>query len=358
MWNNSPCHLKSIGGDSYFVRIKSGMELGIRAEMDPTTRTAEIARKNKLDYFLVPETHPKMAGVNAFDALERISGRGGETTIGTGIVSVHSRYKEEILKELNRLCPKNDSRSADDTKIILGLGASTAAIAKMWGFEKKESLSRLKEYTIFLKYNLRPDQDVRILWGVSRDTAKITAASRISPVESSKDLNANGVILHMETPGEARRTVENLKDANRKFRRNYSKFEVAAIRLVYFEDWDSDWKESARRTVATYVANNTGYVPGLKRAGFVSEVDSIRNVYNQTESPSLKLEYASKEVTDEMLEALTTHGRPGEVAEGLHEYGKNSGVKAVIAGIDMGRKDYYRSENIKNLEELAQNLHW
>ncbi|MBI4894324.1 MAG: LLM class flavin-dependent oxidoreductase [Candidatus Aenigmarchaeota archaeon] len=332
-------------------RIKYGLELGIRAEMEPIIRAAEIARKNNLDYFLVPETHPKMAGVNAFDALERISDRGGKTTIGTGIVSVHSRYKEDILRELNRICPP------EGTSLILGMGASTDYIAKMWGFEKKYSLSKLKEYTMHLKYNLGPDQNVRIFWGVSRDKAKITAASRLAPFESVRDLNPDGVILHMETPGEAKRTAEMLRETMRESRRNYSKFEVAAIRLVYFDDWDSDWRDSARLTIANYTANNSGYIPGLKRAGFEVEVDSIRNVYSQTKNPSLKLEYASKEVTGEMLEALTTHGRPGEVAEGLRAYGKNSGVKAVIAGMDMGKKDYYRPENIKNLEELAQNLH-
>ena len=340
------------------MRIKYGLELGIRAEMEPTIRAAEIARKNELDYFLVPETHPKMAGVNAFDALERIYDRGGMTTIGTGIVSVHSRYKEDILRELNMLCPLEDKKSAGDTKMVLGLGAGTKALAKMWGFEKKYSLSKLRDYTMYLKYNLSPVQDVRIFWGVSRDRAKITAASRIVPFESDRDLNPDGVILHMETTGEARRTAEMLRDAMRDSRRNYSKFELAAIRLVYFEDQDSDWRDSARRTLANYAANNSGYIPGLKRAGFGVEVDSIRDVYNQTKNPHLRLEYASKEVTDEMLEALTTHGRPGEIAEGLHAYGKKSGVKAVIAGIDMGKKDYYRPESIKNLEELAQNLHW
>ena len=337
------------------MRIRSGLELGIRAEMDPIVRAAEIARKNELDYFLVPETHPKMAGVNAFEALGKVSCRGGRTTMGTGIVSVHSRYKEEISREIEKLCP------ADETGLVIGLGASTAAIARMWGHEKANSLSKLKNYTMHLKYNMSEmEKKIKVFWGVSRDRGKIAAASRLVMGDSTLDLDPDGIILHMETSRGVERTVGLVKDCLGKNSpsRPYSKFEVAAIRLVYFVDHESDWKDSARRTIANYVANNPGYSPGLARSGFTQEVDRIKTVYDQIQEPSMKLSYASAEVSDEMLEALTTHGTPREVAEGLYNYGRASGAKAVIAGVDMGKKDYYRPENIKNLEELAQNLHW
>ena len=46
-----------------------GIELGIRAKRDAIIRAAQIADKNSVEYFLVPETHPEFFGVNALDVL-------------------------------------------------------------------------------------------------------------------------------------------------------------------------------------------------------------------------------------------------------------------------------------------------
>lgn len=331
------------------AKIKSGLELGIRAEMEPIIRAADAARNGGVDCYLVPETHPGLSGVDAFEALRRIAGRGRRMIIGTGAVSVYSRYKEQMSRRVKEVT------DAHDGHFWLCMGSGTPGLAKRWGREMNGSLTNLAQYTMYVKYN---NPGVKVLWGVSRDKAIAKAAGKIVPVEPTRELNPDGAIFHMKTPGELKRSVHLVKDQLSKSKRPYSKFETAAIRLVYLTQDDDEWRESAGLTLANYTANNDAYTPSLERAGFGDEVHGIKLAYDSTHSRDLKLRNAAKFVSDEMLYALTSHGTPQQCAEQLYEFGKECGLKTVVAGIDAARKDYYTSDFIKNLEELSQNLRW
>ncbi len=74
---------------------KIGIELGIRAPFDAILKASKIADEHSVDYFLVPETHPESLGVDAFETILQIVGNIKNVTVGTGIVNVFSREKEE-----------------------------------------------------------------------------------------------------------------------------------------------------------------------------------------------------------------------------------------------------------------------
>ena len=126
--------------------MKIGIELGIRAPKKAIEKAANIAEKHLIDYFLVPETHPKFYGVDAFQTLSQISESIRHVKIGTGIVNVFSRSKEEIADRANQLHKKTGGN------FVLGIGTSAPVIIEqLWKMEFKKPLSRLENYSSFIK---------------------------------------------------------------------------------------------------------------------------------------------------------------------------------------------------------------
>ena len=102
---------------------KIGIELGIRTPLNTIKKAAKIAEdSNKIDYFLVPKTHPKFIGVDAFQTLENLSKDVHKIRIGTGIVNIFSRSENEILNKSEKIFRQTNGN------FILGLGTSTPYI--------------------------------------------------------------------------------------------------------------------------------------------------------------------------------------------------------------------------------------
>ena len=80
------------------------------------------------------------------DALLKISEKVNHVKLGTGIINVFSRTKEEILELANKIHTKTGG------KFILGIGTSAPVIIeKLWKMEFKKPLSRLRSYSNFIK---------------------------------------------------------------------------------------------------------------------------------------------------------------------------------------------------------------
>ena len=93
----------------------------------------------------MPETHPEFFGVNALDTILKISEKVKNVKLGTGIINVFSRTREEILDSANQIYEKTDG------KFVLGIGTSAPIIIeKLWKMEFKKPLSRLKNYSKFI----------------------------------------------------------------------------------------------------------------------------------------------------------------------------------------------------------------
>jgi hypothetical protein len=129
------------------VKIKYGLELGIRAEMEPVLEAAKLAKKGGLDCYLVPETHPKMSGVDALEAIRKISQYTNGMTIGTGVISVYSRYKKDTSRFLRDIIESHDSNESSSREFWLGIGSSTPDIARKWGREMHDPLKNMSDYT-------------------------------------------------------------------------------------------------------------------------------------------------------------------------------------------------------------------
>jgi len=157
---------------------KIGIELGIRAPIEAIERAAQIADENSVEYFFVPETHPGFFGVNALDVLSNISEKVKHVKLGTGIINVFSRTQEEILDAANHMHTKTGG------KFVLGMGTSAPVIIKnLWNMEFKKPLSRLRDYSNFIKTKYSGP----IYWAaVGEKTTKLAAE------------NADGVIFFLK----------------------------------------------------------------------------------------------------------------------------------------------------------------
>ena len=93
--------------------IKIGIELGIRAPLDAINRAVQIADSNSLEYFLVPETHPKVFGVDALDSLLKMSEKVNHVKLGTGIINVFSTTSSTVsLPKSGSVTSRSNSAAA------------------------------------------------------------------------------------------------------------------------------------------------------------------------------------------------------------------------------------------------------
>jgi hypothetical protein len=211
---------------------KIGIELGIRAPKEAIIRASQIADKNSIDYFLVPETHPKIFGVNALDVLLEISEKIKNVKLGTGIINVFSRTHEEISNSANQILKNTDG------KFVLGIGTSAPIIIeKLWKMEFKKPLSRLKEYTNLIKSKYSGS----IYWAaVGEKTTKEAA------------INADGVIFFLKPREQISNHIDLINSTLKLVKKSEEEFNTISIIPTYF----AENFYQAKMTLAGYIGAN------------------------------------------------------------------------------------------------------
>jgi alkanesulfonate monooxygenase SsuD/methylene tetrahydromethanopterin reductase-like flavin-dependent oxidoreductase (luciferase family) len=305
--------------------IKIGIELGIRAPLDAIKRAVQIADSNSLEYFLVPETHPKVFGVDALDSLLKMSEKVNHVKLGTGIINVFSRTKEEILESVNQIHTKTGG------KFVLGIGTSAPVIIeKMWKMEFKKPISRLKEYTKFLKMNYPGP----VYWAaVGEKTTKLAAE------------NADGVIFFLKPKIQISNHIDminyTLGSANK-----INEFNVISIIPTFFEENSNQ----AKMTLASYIGANEFYSAPLANAGFKEEVEKIKDSYNK-----VGLKDAAQNVGEALLDELTISGSVESCKEKICKIIENTRLKTIILGFDLP-EDKYTDDFFEKLDKLLKSL--
>ena len=234
-----------------------GIELGIRAPIEAIERAAQIADDNNVEYFLVPETHPEFFGVNALDTILKISEKVKNVKVGTGIINVFSRTREEILDYANRIHEKTDGR------FVLGIGTSAPIIIeKLWKMEFKKPLSRLKDYSNFIKTKFKG----QIYWAaVGEKTTKLAAE------------NANGVIFFLKPRVQISNHIDLINSTLASLNKSEDMFNLISIIPTYFEADNNQ----AKMTLAGYIGANEFYSTPLSNAGFQDDVEKIKSTYEK-----------------------------------------------------------------------------
>ena len=303
-----------------------GIELGIRAPIEAIERAAQIADDNHVEYFLVPETHPEFFGVNALDTILKISEKVKNVKVGTGIINVFSRTREEILDYANRLHAKTDGKS------VLGIGTSAPIIIeKLWKMEFKKPLSRLKDYSNFIKTKFKG----QIYWAaVGEKTTKLAAE------------NANGVIFFLKPRVQISNHIDLINSTLASLNKSEDMFNLISIIHTYFEADNNQ----AKMTLAGYIGANEFYSTPLSNAGFQDDVEKIKSTYEKD-----GLRKAAQNVGDALLDELTITGSVDICKEKINEMIKNTKLKTIILGFDMPR-DKYTDDFFTKLDKLMKDL--
>ena len=303
-----------------------GIELGIRAPIEAIERAAQIADNNSVEYFLVPETHPEFFGVDALETILKISKKIKHLKLGTGIINIFSRTQEEILDSANQIYEKTDG------KFVLGIGTSAPIIIeKLWKMEFKKPLSRLKNYSKFIKTKFKG----QIYWAaIGEKTTKLAAE------------NANGVIFFLKPRVQISNHIDLINSVLASLNKSEDAFNLISIIPTYF-DVDSN---QAKMTLAGYIGANEFYSTPLSNAGFQDEVKKIKIMYKKA-----GLKKAAQNVGDTLLNELTIIGSVDTCKEKINEIIKNTKLKTIILGFDMP-KDKYTDDFFAKLDKLLKSL--
>ena len=305
---------------------KIGIELGIRAPVEAIEKAAKIADDNSVEYFLVPETHPGFFGVDALDVLSSISEKVKRVKLGTGIINVFSRTQEEILDAANQLHTKTGG------KFVLGIGTSAPIIIKnLWNMEFKKPLSRLRDYSNFIKTKYSG----LIYWAaVGEKTTKLAAE------------NADGVIFFLKPRDQISNHIDLINSTLKSLNKSEDEFNVISILPTFF----ADNNDQAKMTLASYIGANEFYAISLTNAGFQEEVKKIKNAFNK-----VGLWEAAQNVADVLLEELTISGSVEECKEKISKMAKSTKLKTIILGFDLP-EDKYTDEFFEKLDKLLKSL--
>ena len=303
-----------------------GIELGIRAPIEAIERAAQIADDNHVEYFLVPETHPEFFGVNALDTILKISEKVKNVKVGTGIINVFSRTREEILDSANQIHEKTNG------KFVLGIGTSAPIIIeKLWKMEFKKPLSRLKNYSKFIKTKFKG----QIYWAaIGEKTTKLAAE------------NANGVIFFLKPRVQISNHIDLINSILTSLNKSKDTFNLISIIPTYFEVDNNQ----AKMTLAGYIGANEFYSTPLSNAGFQDDVKKIKSTYEKS-----GLKKAAQNVGDALLNELTITGSVDMCKEKINEMVKNTKLKTIILGFDMP-KDKYTDDFFTKLDKLLNDL--
>ena len=303
-----------------------GIELGIRAPIEAIERAAQIADDNNVEYFLVPETHPEFFGVDALDTILKISEKVKNVKVGTGIINVFSRTREEILDYANRIHEKTDG------KFVLGIGTSAPIIIeKLWKMEFKKPLSRLKDYSNFIKTKFKG----QIYWAaIGEKTTKLAAE------------NSNGVIFFLKPRVQISNHIDLINSTLASLNKSEDMFNLISIIPTYFEADNTQ----AKMTLAGYIGANEFYSTPLSNAGFQNDVEKIKSTYEKD-----GLRKAAQNVGDALLDELTITGSVDICKEKISEMIKNTKLKTIILGFDMP-KDKYTDDFFTKLDKLMKDL--
>jgi len=305
---------------------KIGIELGIRAPIEAIKRAAQIADDNYVQYFLVPETHPEFFGVDALQALLKISEKVKHVKLGTGIINVFSRTREEILDRANQIHKKTGG------KFILGIGTSAPVIIeKLWKMEFKKPLSRLRDYSNFIKTKYSGP----IYWAaVGEKTTKLAAE------------NADGVIFFLKPRDQILTHIDLINLTLRSLNKSKDEFNVISIIPTFFAGENNQ----AKLTLASYIGANEFYSIPLANAGFQDEVEKIKNAYEK-----VGLKEAAQNVGDALLDELTISGSINLCKEKISKMTKNTKLKTIILGFDL-LEDQYTDDFFQKLDKLLKGL--
>ena len=302
-----------------------GIELGIRAPAEAVRRAAGLAG-SRAGYLLVPETHPRVMGVDALDTILEVSANlPGRARVGTGVINVFSRTSKDMLDQALRI------HRAVGERFILGIGTSAPVVVEgMWKMSFRRPVSRLVSYTKSLREHGYAGP---IYWAAVGERTLQLAIQ-----------NADGVMFFLKPrshmPGHVRTIREGAPP----------EFGIVSIIPVSMSRGPAhDAHVDVKTTVAGYVGANGFYGGPLAAAGF--DVAGIRDAYGREGARG-----GARMVSDRMLdEVQAVWGTPESCARAIRGMAQKSDADVLVLGFDLP-PDGYDDTFFEGLGALLQGL--
>jgi 5,10-methylenetetrahydromethanopterin reductase len=293
---------------------KLGYSLGPLLSMGEILLCAKMAdQQESIDSLWVPESW----GRESFSTLGAMSQITRKVHLGTSIVNIYSRTPATVAMAATSLDMLSDNR------IIIGLGASTAAIVENWhGVQFDRPASRMKEYIECLRLMIKGEKvkydgkffkinNFQILHQPQRTHIPIFMAAINTKMISMASELADGILLYLRPLEELKRTAGELKQATKRKR-----FEIACSFICAVSDKDPEKaRHRAATTLAFYTAVGKYYRKFLAQNGFETEVEDITLEYSKAGAES-----AAKFVSDRMLSSLVICGNSEECRVSLSKF--------------------------------------
>ena len=289
-------------------------------------------------------------GEDAFTSLAQLAAVTSRIRIGTSIVPIFARSPANIAMTALNMDVMSEGR------FFLGLGASgSLVIQDLHGEEFRKPLTRMREYIDIVRKAMRGerlDHDgeffktkrFRLRFQPYRSNLPIYIASLSPPSLRMTGELADGWLPIFLAPSRIDAAIAPVKEGAEAAGRSMDDIAISPQVSVYVTDDVGAARDRERPHIAFYIGGmGVFYHQYMHRIGFGEEADQIREAYLGRDR-----ERAARLVTDEMVDAMTILGDPGQCRDQMNAF-FDAGVSEIRLVLNEPDKDAY----IRAIEALA-----
>jgi len=280
------------------MKVKIGFSIGSLLQTKNVVEfSSTVDKLEHIDSIWVPESW----GKEAFSTLGAISQVTSNVKLGTSIINIYSRTPATIAMGAISIDKLSDNR------MIIGLGASTAAIVEnLHGLKYSDPLERMKEYIQSIRSlihsqektsysgNIVKINNFKILENTGTQIPIYIAAVNKKMINIGLKF-ADGLLFYLRPMNEIKNLIYDLKE---------KKTHLSLVLITSVSNKEPQKaKKRAAKTLAFYISVGKGYYDFLSRTEFKVEVDKIYKDYHNH-----GIERSIENIPTKMLDNLVVYG--------------------------------------------------
>ncbi len=280
------------------MKVKIGFSIGSLLQTKNVVEfSSTVDKLEHIDSIWVPESW----GKEAFSTLGAISQVTSNVKLGTSIINIYSRTPATIAMGAISIDKLSDNR------MIIGLGASTAAIVEnLHGLKFSDPLERMKEYIQSIRSlihsqektsysgNIVKINNFKILENTGTQIPIYIAAVNKKMINIGLKF-ADGLLFYLRPINEIKNLIYDLKE---------KKTHLSLVLITSVSNKEPQKaKKRAAKTLAFYISVGKGYYDFLSKTEFKVEVDKIYKDYHNH-----GIERSIENIPTKMLDNLVVYG--------------------------------------------------
>ena len=280
------------------MKVKIGFSIGSLLQTKNVVEfSSTVDKLEHIDSIWVPESW----GKEAFSTLGAISQVTSNVKLGTSIINIYSRTPATIAMGAISIDKLSDNR------MIIGLGASTAAIVEnLHGLKFSDPLERMKEYIQSIRSlihsqektsysgNIVKINNFKILENTGTQIPIYIAAVNKKMINIGLKF-ADGLLFYLRPMNEIKNLIYDLKE---------KKTHLSLVLITSVSNKEPQKaKKRAAKTLAFYISVGKGYYDFLSKTEFKVEVDKIYKDYHNH-----GIERSIENIPTKMLDNLVVYG--------------------------------------------------